>query len=61
MKPPPEPRDGQDDAPDLLAALRATVRLLVDVRAELDEEHEDIRLRAGALTNVHRRLIRERE
>ena len=61
MNGPPEPRNGQDDPPDLLTALRATVKLLGAVRGELagEEKHEDLRLRAGALRAALQRLIDE--
>jgi hypothetical protein len=58
---PAEPAGGQDDPPDLGAALRAAVRLLDDVGAQVTEgPHTDLRLRAGAVRRALARLLEER-
>lgn len=57
---PPERPDGQDDPPDVLTALRATIGLLADIRDRLETRPNDaaLVLRVVALRGA---LIRLRD
>jgi hypothetical protein len=58
MPRPTEPRDGQDDGPDLRTALHATISLLADVHERLDHraDDHDLALRARAVRRALQRL-----
>ena len=58
--PPPEPRDGQDEPPDLGQVLFVVLLLLADIREHLhgrdDRDPADLLLRISAVAAVLRRV-----